>query len=237
MALIDPQSLIAGDAGDDAPESLRDQAYRLLRDKIVQLDFSPGDVLREDELRELLGIGRTPIREALQRLEREHFVTVIPRQGIFVSGIEVTELSMLFETRTVLEPYAARLAAVRGEDAHWDAMAVTLGKTSDPSLDRTEQLALDRTCHEIMWAAAGNRFLVDTLDMLYAQSDRLWHLYLAEVADMEHAVEEHMEILEALKHGEAERSAALVERHVRSFDTQVRAAVTAGLESPLSAGG
>lgn len=234
MALIDPQSLIAGDSGDDAPESLRDQAYRLLRDKIVQLDFSPGDVLREDELRELLGIGRTPIREALQRLEREHFVTVIPRQGIFVSGIEVTELSMLFETRTVLEPYAARLAAVRGDEAHWDAMAVTLAKTADPSLDRTEQLALDRTCHEIMWAAAGNRFLVDTLDMLYAQSDRLWHLYLADVADMQHAVDEHAELMEVLRNGDGERAGVLMEEHIRSFDAEIRAAVTDRLASPLA---
>ena len=70
-------------------ESLSDQAYAQLRDKIVHLEFAPGDVLREDSLREDLGIGRTPIREALQRLEREHFVTVVPRQGIFVTGIGI----------------------------------------------------------------------------------------------------------------------------------------------------
>lgn len=238
MALTDHSlAALAGvpsTSGDDAPDSLREKAYRQLRDMIVRLDFAPGDVLREDELRETLGIGRTPIREALQRLEREHFVTVIPRRGMFVAGIEVAELSLLFETRTVLEPYAARLAAVRGDETHWEAMSATLDSTTDPALDRTDQLALDRTCHEIMWAAAGNRFLVDTLDMLYAQSDRLWHLYLADVADMQHAVDEHMEILEALQGAEAERSAALVERHVRSFDTQIRTAVTAALESPLA---
>ena len=97
--------------------TLSAQAYAELRTMIVRLDLAPGDVLREDELRTRLGIGRTPIREALQRLAREHFVTVIPRRGMFVAGIDVGELSMLFETRTVLEPYAARLAAARGTAA------------------------------------------------------------------------------------------------------------------------
>lgn len=215
--------------------SLREEAYRQLRRMIVQLDFAPGDVLREDELRERLGIGRTPIREALQRLEREHFVTVIPRRGMFVAGIDVSELSLLFETRSVLEPYAARLAAVRGHAGHWETMDGALARTADPSLGRVEQLALDRTCHEIMWNAAGNRFLIDTLDMLYAQSDRLWHLYLADVADMDQAVDEHMEILDALRRGDSDRSADLVEAHVRSFDVQIRTAVTARLAAPLSA--
>ena len=216
------------------PESLGEQAYIALRQKIVRLDFAPGDVLREDELRVSLGIGRTPIREALQRLQREHFVTVIPRRGMFVSGIEVSELSMLFETRAVLEPYAARLAALRGTNAQWDDMEATLARTTDPSLDDEDQLALDRRCHEIIWAASGNRFLLDTLDMLYAQSDRLWHLYLADVSDMQHAVDEHQAILGALRSGDGDAVADLLETHVRGFDTHIRAAVTARLEAPLA---
>ncbi len=220
-------------------ESKSELAYRQLRQAIVRLDFAPGDVLREDELRSQLGLGRTPIREALQRLGREHFVTVIPRRGMYVSGIDVSELSMLFETRTVLEPYAARLAALRGGPDDWERMEVALAATdaTNPTRaadDPLDHLAIDRTCHEIMWKAAGNRFLVDTLDMLYAQSDRLWHLYLADVADMHEAVAEHREILDALRAGDAERSARLVEGHVRAFDDQIRAAVTARLESPLA---
>jgi len=200
---------------------------------IVRLDFAPGDVLREGELRALLGLGRTPIREALLRLQREHFVTVIPRRGMFVSGIEVEELSLLFETRAVLEPYAARLAAVRGTADQWDAMESALERTKDPALDDADQLAVDRHCHEIIWAASGNRFLLDTLDMLYAQSDRLWHLYLADVSDMQHAVDEHQAILTALRGGEADAVASLLEAHVQSFDSQIRDAVTARLAAPL----
>jgi DNA-binding GntR family transcriptional regulator len=213
--------------------SLSEAAYNRLRSMIVRLEFAPGDVLREDDLREQLGIGRTPIREALQRLEREHFVKVVPRQGIFVTGIDVSELSMLFETRSVLEPYAARLAALRGTDESWDAMEEALDRTVDAA-DGAELLAIDRTCHEIMWQAAGNRFLIDTLDMLYAQSDRLWHLYLADVADPGHAVEEHVAILNALRSSESDIAASLVDDHVASFDAQIRDAVTARLTSPLA---
>lgn len=213
--------------------SLSEQAYGQLRRMIVRLDFAPGDVLREDALQETLGMSRTPIREALQRLAREHFVTVIPRRGMFVSGIDVSELSLLFETRSVLEPYAARLAAARGTDEHWDAMEAALAGVGSASGNQ-DLMDIDRRGHEIMWEAAGNRFLVDTLDMLYAQSDRLWHLYLADVADMTHAVDEHGEIMEALRSGDGDRAGELMEAHIREFDTQIRAAVTERLSSPLA---
>lgn len=215
------------------PLSLSEQAYAQIRSMIVRLDFAPGDVLREDALQHQLDIGRTPIREALQRLAREHFVTVIPRRGMFVSGIEVSELSMLFETRTVLEPYAARLAAARGTADHWNEMQVALdGVTQAASAE--DLMTIDRRCHELMWEAADNRFLLDTLDMLYAQSDRLWHLYLTDVADMNEAVDEHAQILDALNSGDGDRAGELVETHLRSFDAEIRHAVTERLESPLA---
>lgn len=214
--------------------TLAEQAYSRLRTMIVRLDLAPGDVLREEDLREQLDIGRTPIREALQRLAREHFVTVIPRRGMFVAGIDVSELSLLFETRTVLEPYAARLAAARGTEDHWTEMAADLTATSKAAGDNEQLMAIDRRCHELMWEAAGNRFLVDTLDTLYAQSDRLWHLYLADVADMSHAVAEHRAILDALRAGDVDEAADLVEAHVRAFDEEIRAAVTERLASPLA---
>lgn len=213
-------------------QSLSEQAYSQLRDRIVRLEFAPGDVLREDSLREELGIGRTPIREALQRLERDHFVNVVPRQGIFVTGIGIDELAMLFETRLVLEPYAARLAALRGTDEQWHPMQAALAKTAKAA-DPAELLAIDRTCHELMWQAAGNRFLLDTLDMLYAQSDRLWHMYLADVEEPHNAVDEHVAILDALRAADADQAAKLVDEHVAAFDAEIRTAVTARLAAPL----
>ncbi len=212
-------------------KTLAEEAYDHIRRAIVRLDLAPGDVLKEDDLRERYGIGRTPIREALQRLAREHFVSIIPRRGMFVAGIDVSELSLLFETRTVLEPYAARLAAARGTKDHWEQMQAALDAAV--SADSDELMVIDHRCHELMWDAAGNRFLLDTLDVLYAQSDRLWHLYLSEVADMTEAVDEHRTVLASLRDGDGDTAATLMDQHVRAFDDQIRAAVTARLESPL----
>ncbi len=201
---------------------------------IVQLALAPGAVIREDDLQERLGLGRTPIREALQRLVRDQFVTVIPRRGMYVSNIDVSELATLYETRAIIEPYAARLACVRGDESHWAQMRAVLEAADRPGQPGTTLIEHDRECHEIVWRAADNRFLTDTLDMLYAQSDRLWHMYLADVDDMAQAVDEHVGILHALEAGDSDAAARLTEAHVRSFDEQIRTAVRRRLESPLA---
>jgi DNA-binding GntR family transcriptional regulator len=216
------------------PVSLSARAYREIRRMIVRLDLAPGAVIRDDELQQRLGLGRTPIREALQRLERDQFVTVIPRRGMYVSNIDVGELATLYETRAIIEPYAARLACVRGTSTHWDRMRAALDAAHVPGTPGGELIEHDRTCHEIVWEAADNRFLTDTLDMLYAQSDRLWHMYLADVDDMAHAVDEHTQILDALVAGDGDRAASLTEAHIRSFDAQIRNAVERRLRSPLA---
>ena len=213
-----------------AKESLSEQAYRLIRDMIVRLDLTPGAVVREDDLQERLEIGRTPIREALQRLARDQFLVVIPRRGMIVSNIDIAELSTLYETRAILEPYVARLACERGTADHWKQMRKVLDRAQKQASTAQDQIQFDAQCHEIVWEAAGNRFLTDTLDVLYAQSDRLWHMYLSDVADMGHALDEHDEILAALESGDTELVYKLSAAHVRSFDAQVRDAVRKRLE-------
>jgi DNA-binding GntR family transcriptional regulator len=213
--------------------SLSERAYQEIRRMIVRLELAPGAVIRDDELQATLGVGRTPIREALQRLERDQFVTVVPRRGMFVSALDVADLSLLYETRAILEPYAMRLACARGTAEHWDAMRAELKRVRVRSTP-DELLEIDRRCREIVWAAADNRFLTDTLDMLYAQSDRVWHLYLGDVADLHLMIDEHREILAALEAGDADRAAELIEAHMRAFDEQIRAAVQRRLTPPLA---
>jgi DNA-binding GntR family transcriptional regulator len=213
--------------------SLSERAYQEIRRMIVRLELAPGAVIRDDDLQAALGVGRTPIREALQRLERDQFVTVVPRRGMFVSGVDVTDLSILYETRAILEPYAMRLACARGTSQHWDEMRAELKRVRSRSTPE-ELLEIDRRCREIVWEAADNRFLTGTLDMLYAQSDRVWHLYLGDVADIHLMIHEHREILDALESGDADRAAELIEAHMRAFDEQIRAAVQRRLTSPLT---
>ncbi len=213
--------------------SLSERAYADIRRMIVQLDLAPGAVIRGDALQEQLGLGRTPIREALQRLVRDQFVTVIPRRGMYVSSIDVGDLALLYETRSILEPYAMRLACARGTGTMWEEMSNVL-ETAEAASSPTALLAIDRRCREYVWAAADNRFLTDHLDMLYAHSDRLWHLYLGDVADLHDMIAEHREILTALRAHDADRAAELIEAHMHRFDDQIRTAVRRRLDSPLA---
>ncbi len=200
---------------------------------IVTLELAPGAVVRDDLLQAQLGLGRTPIREALQRLVRDQFVTIIPRRGMYVSSIDVSELSTLYETRAILEPYVMRLACARGRATDWEAMASALARANAES-SPTQLLEIDRECREIVWAAADNRFLTETLDMLYAQSDRLWHLYLSDVAAPEQVIYEHRAIHAVLVDGDGERAATLIESHMRAFNDKIGDAVRRRLESPLA---
>ena len=218
--------------------SLSERAYREIRRMIVRLELAPGAVLRDEELQRALGLGRTPIREALQRLVRDQFVTVLPRRGMFVSTVDIGDLTLLYETRAMLEPYAMRLACARGTDADWDEMESVLdgaGGADQPGADDPDTvLEIDRRCRELVWRAAGNRFLTDTLDMLYTQSDRLWHLYLGEVADARRTIDEHRDILDALRDRDADRAAELIAAHMRRFDDEIRTAVRRRLDAPAS---
>jgi DNA-binding GntR family transcriptional regulator len=200
--------------------SLTDDAYVAIKRMIVTVELPPEAVVDELVLQTQLNIGRTPIREAIQRLERDQFVRVVPRRGVFVTSVDVDELSLLFETRSVIEPYAARLAAERGTAAVWDQMEkeLSLGVSSGPELT----LGVDRRCHELMWAAAENRFLTDTLDMLYAQSERVWYLYVRDVIDMHDVLGEHEELLAALRAADVDRSGALMANHVKQFHDEIR---------------
>lgn len=191
---------------------------------IVRVELPPGAIVREDDLQARTGIGRTPIREALQRLERDQLVTVIPRRGVMVTPIDVGDLALLYETRTILEPYVHRLAAKRGTEQHWATMQTALDRADALGDDAPwdELLQADRVCHEQVWAASENRFLTQTLEMLYTQSERLWHRYVRDVADLRAALAEHRRILAALRAGDGEGAAELIDGHVRSFESQTR---------------
>lgn len=194
---------------------------------IVRLELAPGSVLNESALMSELDIGRTPIREALQRLRRDELVTILPRRGVFVTTIDIDDLPALFNARAVIEPHLARSAADRGTDDHWHEIEAILAETTDPivAADTEAMLEADNRCHEIVWMAADNRFLIPTAQMLYAQSSRLWHLYLGEISDMGPALDEHRAILAALRAGAGEQAAALTETHIRTFETEIRRAM------------
>src|SRR3989442_12714654 len=106
--------------------SQSEEAYMRIRDRIVCLDMPPGSVVEEGRLRDELEIGRTPIREALQRLAWENLVRSVPHRGTFVTDVNITDLARITEVRVVLEGHAARLAAERSRTVDRDGMSALL---------------------------------------------------------------------------------------------------------------
>lgn len=204
--------------------SLRQQAYEQVKEKIVSLELAPGSVIDETALQAELGLGRTPIREGLQRLALEKLVTIVPRRGTFVTNVRSRDIRWLFEVRLVLESLGAQLAAERGSEENWrqmEAVLEDLGEKEEP-VDNESLIAVDEACHEIIYEAADNKFLRDILSTLYALSLRLWYLYLPKIGDVQGAVLEHRSILEALRSRDGARASELVKRHIRAFQDEFR---------------
>jgi DNA-binding GntR family transcriptional regulator len=210
----------------DAPEGARSQseaAYIRIRDRIVCLDMAPGSVVNEARLRKDLEIGRTPIREALQRLALENLVRSIPHRGTFVTDVNITDLARITEVRVVLEAHAARLAAERlaGQDrvAVQDLLAVLEG---GGAADQRELMRLDQQIHRQIYRAARNSFLESTLERYLNLSLRLWYLVVDQEVRLREAVAEHVELLHSVLAGDGVRAEDSMRRHVTGFEREIR---------------
>jgi DNA-binding GntR family transcriptional regulator len=217
---------------DHKPQSLSDQAYERIRHKIVTLVLAPGDVINEFALQVELQLGRTPIREALRRLSFEKLVTIIPRRGMFVTDIGIVDLQRLFEVRLVTEELAARLAARRGTPDHWqqmEALVKQLPKENE-TISNDHWITLDEAFHSLIYEAASNAFLHDTLIYYYTHSLRLWYFFLADIGDMRAAIKQHQNIFEALKAGDADKAAYHLHEHIQAFQDELQS-VMLGIRS------
>ena len=181
-------------------ELLADRAYAELRDRIVTLRIAPGEPIDEDALGAELGIGRTPVREAIKRLALENLVTVFPRRGTFASEINITDLADISDVRTQLEGHAAYRAAQRMSPplrAELDALLVALAR-SEGSGDTGELMALDTAVHRFIHRAAGNPYLEETLGRYLNLSLRIWYLVLDRLPHLVARVHEHGDLLHAI---------------------------------------
>lgn len=207
-----------------AARSLGDRAYYAIRELIVSLELPPGSVLNERELMERLGLGRTPVREALRTLARERLVEVYPRRGMFVSRVDVGDLAGLSEVRLSLESLAARLAAERATEADRDGCAELLDELERAAGERDERalIELDQRIHRHVYRCAHNPFLEQTLNEYYMLTLRIWFLALDRVARLDAAVREHRELLVAIRAGNADRAEEVMRRHVAGFERAIR---------------
>jgi GntR family transcriptional regulator, rspAB operon transcriptional repressor len=204
--------------------SLSDQAYYRIRELIVSLELAPGSLISERELMERFGLGRTPVREALRALARERLVEVYPRRGMFVSRIDVGDLAGLSEVRAVLESHAAGLAAERATDEDRVAIGPLLDELNGVGGELGERtlIDLDQRIHRHIYRCTHNPFLAATLNEYYVLTLRIWFLALDRVARLEDAVQEHRELLEAIRDRDPARAVDAMRRHVTGFEQAIR---------------
>lgn len=209
--------------------SQSEEAYLRIRDRIVTLDMPPGSVVNEARLREELGIGRTPIREALQRLARENLVRSIPHRGTFVTDVNITDLARITEVRMVLEAHAARLAAEKLAAADRAAIEELLHIVERGGVsDQRELMRLDQRVHRLVYHAARNPFLESTLERYFNLSLRLWYLVLDREVRLREAVDEHVELLKAILAGDGSLAETVMRKHVTGFEREIRKVLVEG---------
>jgi DNA-binding GntR family transcriptional regulator len=208
-------------------DSHSEAAYRTLKQKIVTLELPPASLLNEAELMAELGLGRTPIREALLRLAFENLVVILPRRGTIVADLNVSDLQKIFEMRLELEIYAIRLATERATPAQIAEME-QLFANSDEIIsqgDPHQLMALDHQAHQLLAKAAHNEFLEETLERLYSQGLRLWYLLLHKVSRLPEAIAEHQQMIAAVKAADSQRAAEVMRAHITNFQAQLMSAL------------
>lgn len=216
--------------GDAAKKSLADVAYERLRDRLLMLDIKPGDPLNDDQLAKELEVGRTPVREALKRLELDRLVITYPRRGTFATRVEVTDLAFISEIRAQLEPLAAARAARVASAATKERLRDVMRAVEDFDVSAAsvvETLRLDASVHRGIYAAAANPHLEDILIRYDNLATRIWCMVLDRLPDLEHHVREHLDLLRAVIDGNEERAAELARDHVSGFEHAVRQALFA----------
>jgi DNA-binding GntR family transcriptional regulator len=207
---------------------IADQAYFALRDLIVTLRLPPGAALREDELMEQLGIGRTPLREAVKRLEFENLVTVQPRRGTRVTEVDIAHIVHITEVRADLEGYAAELAALRLDDEDRARAEAMIAELESLGADPEALMRRDEDVHRLIWEAAGNPYLFDTLERFFALSLRIWYLVLDRVPGLGAAVHDQRILLEAVLARDGTLARARMRDHVLAFQREILVAFSRG---------
>lgn len=213
------------DTTDLTDETLTDRAYRAIEEQIVTLKLAPGAVISEAMLSKRLKIGRTPIREAIQRLARERLMVIMPRRGIMVSEVNIQTQLRLLEVRRELERLIARGAAKRATEAErirFAAIAAGMEKAGHGN-DETVFMRLDREFNLLGLQAARNEFAAGAMVLMQGLSRRFWYIHYKEAADLPLAARLHADIARAIAGGDKEGAAKASDRLMDYIEAFTRA--------------
>jgi DNA-binding GntR family transcriptional regulator len=208
------------------------RAYELLQEKIVTTEMLPGSVIHEASLMAEIGLGRTPIREALKMLEAERLVTVSPRRGMFVTNINISDLAEIEEVRSALDPLSVRLAAQRitaSEIAEMRALVAEVDTclarrtgNGHHAADMRELMSLDRRFHHLLAQSTRNTILISEIEMLYNLSRRIWYFYLDRLTPADLAFDAITDVIDALEERDVEKAVKALTAHIADFGASIR---------------
>jgi DNA-binding GntR family transcriptional regulator len=209
--------------GLDMSQTNADRAYALIKDKIVRVEMPPGSIIREVDLMNDLNLGRTPIREALKRLQADNLVVVKAWRGIFVTDIAITDLTQIYEVRVELEGLCVRLATNRVTPAQLSEIRDLAQEHEQMDQDDLDKLfALDHRFHRMLATASRNKFLFDEIEHFYNLSLRIWYLSLNYVQAENIDVPAHLDILAALEAKDPNLAEQRMREHIRKFHDSIR---------------
>lgn len=208
----------------DNYKPLRETVFEAVRDAIISGVLSPGERLMEVQLAEEMGVSRTPVREAIRKLETEGFIAMMPHKGAYVAGISAKDILDVFEVRAALEALAARLAAARITEEELDKLRGAITKT-DNMQNIEAVVASDTGFHNIIYQASRNEKLMQFIAHLKEQMKRFRTTSLAMPGRTEIASQEHEQIMKALADRNADLAADLSRQHIEKAENSVMQAI------------
>lgn len=199
------------------------RAYELIREKITTLELAPGAPINEQRLAEDLDMGLVPVREALKLLAHDNLVVITPRHGLYVAEVSMSDLERISEMRLSLESLCAGLAAQRATPDDLAVLEALRQEQATISPEDSRRLFdFDHRFHQAVARAAHNKYLAHTLDQFFGLSRRLWYLALPNLGFLPGAVEKHLDLVDAIKAGDADRAEQIMRAHVQDFYDRVR---------------
>ena len=218
----------------DGYKPLRDVVFETLRDAIIKQVLKPGERLMEIQLADEMGVSRTPVREAIRKLELEGLVVMVPRKGAYVAGVSMKDIHEVYEVRAALEMLAVSLAAERITDEELDALESQVLRESEAEANADEHsldniIYIDSSFHDIIYQAAHNQRLVQFVNILQEQLQRFRAASLSRPGRSKTALEEHKQIVEALAERNGELAAKLAKEHIDNAES----AMISGMEESI----
>ncbi len=207
--------------------SLRDQAYEAIKERIITLDYRPGEYLNEARVCEDLGIGRTPVHQALDRLMLDGMVEVLPRKGVIVKPVSLDDVLNLVEVRMIHEPICARLAAERGSADELAQIMEFVDEADDlvAAHDLKRLMVHDRAFHQAISRAAHNPLLGEVISRVHDRILRFWFIALSDRDQVQRVDNEHEKIGKAIASRDADAAEATSRDHIESFRKRITTAI------------